>query len=186
MSETPKNKGFIFEIYDLMNMICYSSIIVFVLAILFFRPVQVTGISMEPTFQDADKILIRGFLYKPKHSDVVVVDTTNSGLQHSHVIKRVIACAGDTIDLDPITGEVSVNGELLDEPYISDTINMWSFGDFTYPLTVEEGKIFVMGDNRNDSLDSRFAKIGQVDERYVNGKVIFRYFPFNNMGSNFK
>lgn len=186
MDNVPQDKKnkFLYDIYDLLSMICYSSAIVFILSLLLFRPVTVKGDSMLPTFHDRDMILIKSFLYEPSNGDVVVLDTSNKNLQHPHIIKRVIACEGDVVDIDPLSGKVSVNGEFIDEPYIKSTIKT-TFGDFVYPLTVEPGKVFVLGDNREGSLDSRFIQIDQMDKRYITGEVIFRYFPFNNMTTNF-
>ena len=91
------------------------------------------------------------------------------------IIKRVIAVGGDTVDINFNTHEVFVNGNRLDEPYIAQPTALHY--DVEFPLTVDEGKLFVMGDNRNDSLDSRSSAIGLVDERYVLGKALLRFFP---------
>ena len=91
------------------------------------------------------------------------------------IIKRIIAVGGDTVDIDFDKHEVYVNGELIDEPYIAQPTRLEY--DVKFPITVEDGRVFVMGDNRNDSLDSRSSKIGTVDERYIFGKAIFRIVP---------
>ena len=100
------------------------------------------------------------------------------------IVKRIIATGGDTIDIDPVTGDVLVNGEVLDEPYIAEKINtLEKMGDMTYPQTVPEGCVFVMGDNRNYSTDSRWSQLGMVDERYILGHVLSVVYPFSEFGS---
>ena len=96
------------------------------------------------------------------------------------IIKRVIAVGGDTVDIDFYKGTVSVNGQELDEPYVGTPTNL-SY-DMKFPLTVPAGKLFVLGDNRNDSIDSRSTDIGLINENKVLGKVIFRFYPFNKIG----
>ena len=91
------------------------------------------------------------------------------------LIKRIIAVAGDTVEIDPQAHTVAVNGENLDEPYISEPVE--KAGDLTYPVQVPEGYVFVMGDNRNNSLDSRSSTIGFIDTRYLSGKAVFRLLP---------
>ena len=96
----------------------------------------------------------------------------------------IIATGGDTVGIDPVTGDVSVNGEVLDEPYINETIDVLEhMGDLTYPQTVPEGCVFVMGDNRNASTDSRDSRLGMVDERYILGHVQSVVFPISDFGT---
>lgn len=96
------------------------------------------------------------------------------------MVKRVIATEGQTIEIDFDRGRVYVDGELLDEPYIAEPTHNQL--DFQGPQTVPEGCVFVMGDNRNASSDSRRAQIGMVDERLIVGKVLLRVFPFDSIG----
>lgn len=91
----------------------------------------------------------------------------------------MIGVGGDTVDIDFDNHTVSVNGEVLDEPYINEPTTL-SY-DIEFPLVVPEGYVFVMGDNRNDSLDSRSSKIGLIDERYILGKALVKAFPFENL-----
>ena len=96
------------------------------------------------------------------------------------LIKRIIALEGQAVDIDFKTGVVTVDGQVLDEPYISTPTTVYEGVDF--PVTVPEGTVFVMGDNRQNSTDSRSEMVGFIDTRYILGKAIFRIFPFNTFG----
>ncbi len=150
-------------------------LIFFVVVFTFFvRLIGVDGTSMYPTLQDHSIMLVSNLNYTPEKGDIVVL--RKEGFYGDQpIVKRIIATGGDTIDIDPITGDVIVNGEVLDEPYIAEKINtLEKMGNMTYPQTVPEGSVFVMGDNRNYSTDSRDARLGMVDERYILGHVAGR------------
>ena len=117
-------------------------------------------------------------MYKPKRGDIVIVTQPND-MNHS-LVKRVIATGGQTINIDAVAGKVYVDDKELDEPYILEPT--YVAGNIKYPFVVPEGTLFVMGDNRNVSLDSRSDRIGTIDERYIKGKVWFRIYPFNRIG----
>ena len=128
-------------------------------------------------------MLVRNLGNTPEKGDIVVL-RKEGFYSDQPIVKRVIATGGDTIDIDPVTGDVIVNGEVLDEPYILEKINtLERMGDLTYPQTVPEGCIYVLGDNRNGSTDSRWSSLGMVDERYVLGHVLSVVFPFSDFGS---
>ena len=151
-----------------------TSIVVVVLLFTFlFRVVNVNGQSMEDTIHNEDKVLLTNLFYEPENGDVVVI----SRAQHFEepIIKRVIATGGQTVDIDFETGAVYVDGTLLEEDYI----NELTFTDegTEFPLTLGEGEIFVMGDNRNHSTDSRDTRIGAVDTRYVVGRAVALALP---------
>lgn len=151
-----------------------------VLLVLLFvvRTINVDGSSMEPTLQDGQQLLARSLFYKPERGDIVVIDGYIS--YGKPLIKRVIGVGGDTIDINFETGDVMVNGIVQEEPYISaPTLNQY---DVSFPLTVPEGKLFLMGDNRPHSKDSRDSEIGFIDERDIQGKVFFRLFPISVFG----
>ena len=176
-------KGVVKSCYEWMEAIIPALILIMVFFTFVIRSITVSGPSMEPTLMDQYKVWVSCVGYTPQAGDIVVVD--GSGTQLDEVIvKRIIATGGDTIDIDPVTGDVLVNGEVLDEPYIAEKINtLEKMGDMTYPQTVPEGCVFVMGDNRNYSTDSRWSQLGMVDERYILGHVLSVVYPFSEFGS---
>ncbi len=155
-----------------------------VIAVL-FRVVMVDGPSMNQTLVDGDRLLlVSSVLYRnPQQGDIIVAskDSFRSG---ENIIKRVIATEGQTVDIDFENRVVYVDGEALKEDYVyfpDDTTPMRQEGS-SFPLTVEEGCVFVMGDNRNNSMDSRSPQIGQIDCREILGKVVFLIFPGTDGG----
>ena len=160
----------------------YSVVTAIVIAILLcsfiIRPITVIGSSMVPTLEERDMLLVSKLFYHPKYGDIVILRKTS--LMDNFIVKRVIATEGQTVDIDFIEGVVYVDGAALDEPYV----NALTFEpeDFTEPVTVPEGCVFVMGDNRNRSTDSRDARLGCVDERLIIGKALFRIKPLNKSG----
>ena len=164
----------------LHDMICMLVAVMAVL-MLFLRIIVVDGPSMERTLLNGDyMLLVSNMFYKePKHGDVVVV-SKQAYDNGKPIVKRVIATEGQTVDIDFNEGVVYVDGVALDEPYTKTLTTLKEGTEF--PLVVEEGKVFVMGDNRNNSKDSRSTQIGQVDKREVLGKVAFILFPGTGMG----
>ena len=144
--------------------------------LLLFRVIVVSGPSMNQTLVNGDYLLlINNILYtQPKQGDVVVA-AKESFKNGEPIIKRVIATEGQWVDIDFETGIVYVNGNALDEPYVNTPTNLYEGVEF--PLMVEEGCIFVMGDNRNESKDSRSPEIGLIDQREILGKAIFLFLP---------
>ena len=143
------------------------------------RVVAVNGSSMVPTLNSGDRLLVQSSLFQVERGDVVVID---SYIEYGKpLVKRVIAVGGDRVDINAETGEVFVNGQLLDEPYIAEATRQK--GDMEFPLTVPEGYLFVMGDNRMHSTDSRYQDIGFIDERDILGQVLYRTYPFSAIGS---
>ena len=144
----------------------------------FFRIIQVDGASMVPTLQNGDKLIVWGAGYEPQRGDVVIVDSYTA--YGKPLVKRVIAKGGDTISIDYASGTVTINGEVLDEDYIAEPTYLGY--DVEFPYTVPEGTVFVMGDNRNNSLDSRSSYVGCIDERDILGKVLVCFLPFSDFG----
>ena len=146
------------------------------------RIAYVDGPSMNETLHDRDTLVVSKLFYTPKQNDIVVFQSPDSGIAGG-IVKRVIATAGQTVDIDFDNWVVTVDGVALDEPYVNceEGYAMRNY-DVEFPITVPEGQIFVMGDNRNHSNDSRGSQIGCVDTRFVFGHVLFRLTPINKFG----
>lgn len=146
------------------------------------RVIRVVGSSMVPTLHENDLLLLRSVGYTPQRGDVIVL-RKESFLSYP-VVKRVIATGGEHVTVDYTTGTVSVDGVTLDEPYINEImVDTGSPNMTVLDVTVPEGSIYVMGDNRNKSSDSRDERLGTVDERYILGKALFRIFPLTAFGA---
>ena len=164
------------------NVLSYLHDIVFGLAgvllvvMLIFRMVVVSGPSMMQTLQNGDRLVILSnvFYNEPKYGDIIVA-SKDSFKNGEPIIKRVIATEGQQVDIDFEAGVVYVDGMALDEPYVNTPTNLYE--GVVFPLTVEAGCVFVMGDNRNDSMDSRDPQIGLVDKREILGRAIFLVLP---------
>ncbi len=187
--KTEEKAGFAKEAFEWLDVLATAIIAVVVVFSLIFRVATISGESMENTLYSNDKVIITNLAYTPKHGDIVVISRNiNNSVESVNeaqvpIIKRVIAVGGQTVDIDFELGVVSVDGVELKEPYTK-TLTTRSH-DIEFPLYVPEGYIFVLGDNRNDSLDSRSSLIGEgglVDTRYVLGHAILRIFPFNSIG----
>lgn len=139
------------------------------------RIIGVDGNSMYPTLHHKDMLLLQSIGYEPRQGDVVVL-TKAFDTVTDPIVKRVIAVGGQTVEIDYGTGTVAVDGEVLDEPYINEAMIEPYYENLT-SLTVPEGSIFVMGDNRNHSSDSRSSDLGTVDTRYVIGRAVLLLFP---------
>lgn len=153
-----------------------GSVLAIVLVFTFLiRLIGVDGHSMVPTLQNGDRLLVLSSLldHDYEYGDIVVL--REESFLEEPIVKRVIATEGQTVDIDFEAGIVYVDGEALDEPYINEPTYMEEGTEF--PLTVPEGCIFVMGDNRNHSSDSRDSRLGTVDTRCVLGKAVFLAFP---------
>ena len=151
-------------------------VVILLVFLLLFRVVVVSGPSMNDTLIPGDYLLLLNNVYysEPQQGDIVVAAKA-SFKNGEPIIKRVIATEGQWVDIDFEKGIVYVNGTALDEPYTKPPTNM--FEGIGFPLLVDDGHIFVMGDNRNESKDSRSLDIGLVDKREVVGKAIFLILP---------
>lgn len=175
-----KNSAFLKELYEWTQAIAIAVVLALFINHFLFAIVEVNGSSMEPTLQNAERLFVRKFLYKPDNKDIVIVKSDSMG---KYLVKRVIATEGQTIDINIGSGDVIVDGELINEPYIAEKLNSPGTAN-EFPLTVPEDTVFVMGDNRNNSLDSR--SLGVINEDDVIGKASFRIWPFKKIGGLYK
>lgn len=171
------------EIYDWVEVFVITITVILLVFTFFVRVAFVDGPSMMNTLMDKESLAVSNLFYTPERGDIVVFQAPESTIKGG-VVKRVIATEGQTVDIDFETWEVTVDGELLNEPYVNKVVGsyMRDYMNTEFPLTVPEGHIFVMGDNRNNSNDSRNANVGCIDVRYVFGKVLFRITPFSKFG----
>lgn len=180
MAQAARRKGSADKsIVEWVEAVVWAAAVLLLLFTFAARIVHVEGDSMLPTLTGGERLLISSVPYTPRHGDIVVTDQYT---EYGRVlIKRVIGCPGDTIDIDFAAGVVYRNGEALTEPYTAAPTNLAE--GVAFPLTVPEGCVFVMGDNRNDSLDSRSLEVGCIDVRDVLGKVLWRLTPLSRMGA---
>ena len=173
-----KENTFLANLHDVVFLVAGVLLVFSIL----FRIVIVSGPSMKSTLIDGDWLLLMGnVLYSnPKQGDVIVAckDAYDNG---TPIVKRVIATEGQVVDINFETGTVTVDGKVLNEPYILSPTDRDEGVQF--PLTVPDGCLFVLGDNRRESKDSRSPEIGLIDEREVLGKAVFVIFPGNEKGA---
>lgn len=145
------------------------------------RVVGVKGDSMYPTLHDGDMLLLRSVGYTPKQGDIVVLNK-KSGVFDEAIVKRIIAVGGQTVSIDYAAGTVTVDGQVLEDDYIAERMTVLPDPYLSIQeVTVPEGSVFVMGDNRNHSSDSRDQRLGTVDERYILGQAVMVFFPFRDI-----
>ncbi|MBR4224952.1 MAG: signal peptidase I [Oscillospiraceae bacterium] len=174
-----KKDGIPYEDFlEWIETVVFSFFAVILIFTFIVRQVNVDGTSMVPTLEDGDKLIVHHLFYTPQKGDIVIIDS--AGLRKP-IVKRVIATGGDTIDIDFDSGEVTVNGTVLQEEYINDLTRLDEGGQ-NYPVTVPSGYYFVMGDNRMNSKDSRSGDVGLIQDDEIMGKVIFRLWPASHFG----
>ena len=195
MSETKNDaigKKIVVSLLEYVEMLVFALAIVVVIFMFFFRLCEVSGDSMNNTLVNKEKLIVSNVFYEPDNGDVVVFHQT--GYLNEPVVKRVIAVGGETVDIDFSTMQITVTDKdgkvrVLDEPYAfydkEGNTELRYFNnptDFSFPCTVPQGYLFVLGDNRYKSLDSRYKEVGFVDTRRILGKVVFRVYPFDKIG----
>ena len=177
-------------VYDYVETFCYALALMMVLLLFVFRLVTVDGDSMRETLHDQDKLIISNLFYTPETGDIVVINPESHSDSQEPIIKRVIATEGQKVYIDYENWEVYVDGVKLDEPYIQAMrekeqdrfgTDVWMDGTnmlkYREEFTVGDGMVFVMGDNRNNSLDSRDSKYGEMSVNRILGRVIVRLTP---------
>lgn len=175
------------NLFEWVEMVVLSACLILLIFTFIVRPARVDGNSMQETLHNGEMLLISDIGYTPKRGDILVFQKIKS-THPDPIVKRVIATEGETVDIDFDTWTVTItdaagNAQILDESYRKLATDARVTSDLEYPVKVREGQLFVMGDNRNHSLDSRSSLIGLVDENEVLGKVLFRFFPFNKIGT---
>ena len=167
LKKKPKKKDRL-GIFDVFSSIVAALTVVTMLFLFCFRVFDVDGPSMVPTLEDGEKVIVSTVGYKPQRGDGVVI--SKAGADNKPIVKRVIAVGGDTVNINLTTGVVTVNG--VEEHYSDDLTNQTI--NTAYPMVVPEGTVFVLGDNRELSHDSRYKIIGCIDERLIVGKVVMK------------
>ena len=184
-----------FQLYSWLQPVLFALTVLIIVSTFIGRLIGVDGDSMFPTLHDKDMLLLQSIGYTPKTGDVVVLapPTFRNG---TPIVKRVIATEGQEVSVyyedtvDPVTGQlheagtVTVDGQQLNQDYLGEPMRLNQGDQYLgrYPLTVPEGRVFVLGDNRNASSDSRFYDIGMVDQRAILGRAVWILMPFEHFG----
>ena len=174
MDEEKKREGGR-DLYEWVQALVCSVLAVVVVFTFVIRLIGVDGHSMVPTLQAGDRLLVLNSMLDHDYQAGDIVVLRKSSFLDEPIVKRVIATEGQVVDIDFVTGSVYVDGILLKEDYINELT--FTEEGMEFPLIVPEGSIFVMGDNRNHSNDSRDSRLGTVDTRYVIGKAVLLAFP---------
>lgn len=177
------------DLFEWLQMLIGCVLVAVVLFNCLARLTRVEGSSMENTLEEGEMMLLWTLGYQPRQGDIVVLNKTawetEQILHNRAIVKRVVAVGGQTVDIDYGTGTVYVDGVPLDEPYIKEEM----YFPAREPMMqgthweIPEGSIFVMGDNRNHSTDSRHVQLGPVDTGYVLGKAVFALWPMDKFGA---
>jgi signal peptidase I len=192
-----ENTSILDDVTEIVESILLSVFVVLLVFTYLFRLSDVSGPSMEPTLVEKDRVVISPLFYTPEQNDIIIVDSSKLD---KLIVKRVVALEGQSVDIDFEKGIVSVDGEPLDEQlyivgengekpelkadHFVNTLTTYDMGAFeSYPVTVPQGCVFVLGDNRNRSKDSKHIELGFVPEEEIVGKVIFRISPLSKFGT---
>ena len=175
------------SVFEWVDSVVLALVIVMLLFTLFINKVEVKGTSMESTLSEGDQLIITDFNYKPKQGDIIIISRNylntevSAAESKTPIVKRVIAIEGQTVEIKD--GKVYVNDKEIEEPYLDKALvaNGTENKGFYDKEIVPEDCVFVLGDNRGVSHDSRSSDIRFVNERYVLGKVLFRIFPFDSI-----
>ena len=181
--EVSSSHEFQTSLFEWLQAMVYALLILILAFTLFVRIINVDGSSMYPTLENGDKLILRCIDYTPKQGDIVVLTKAFASID-TPIVKRIIAVGGQRVDVNYDEGKVYVDGKALNEPYINEVMRDPQNSYMTNnDVVVPEGSVFVMGDNRNHSSDSRDVRLGVVDNRYIIGQAIFTLLPFPHFGS---
>ena len=182
--ETKEKKSLGKEIFEWVQAIVVALVIAMFLRTYFFTLVDVSGSSMVPTLHDNDKLFVWRLGYQPEVNDIIIFRP--AGHEDTPYVKRVIAKEGQSVNISYNHqlgyAEVFVDGLKLEEDYINEEIDFTRIGDGVYPCVVPDDCVFVMGDNRNNSSDSRLSSVGMVSEKSIIGKAVARIWPLDAIG----
>lgn len=171
-----KKEVVFYEITDFFRSFAGVLFVMLLILSVFVRYAVVDGSSMVPTFTDGDRTIVADAFYTPQRGDVVAIFEVKT--DKKALIKRIIGLPGDVIDI--LDDGVYRNGQKLEEPYLTVKTEK-DRGDMEFPVTVPKGCIFVMGDNRNASRDSRYGSVGFVKVEDIIGRVVLRFFPLDSI-----
>lgn len=181
-SELTFKDKIIINVYDMASVLGVALVTIMLIFTFVFRVVGVVGTSMVPTLLDDDYLIVSAFDKEPAYGQVVIITQPNAF--DEPIVKRIIATENQVVDINFATGDVSVDGVILDEPYINNrTVNSEGV---TFPVTVPENHVFVLGDNRQGSTDSRSEMIGFIHEDYILGVAKYRIFSVDEVTGQMK
>lgn len=175
-------QAFTFQLYSWLQPVLFALAVLVLVSTFVGRLIGVDGDSMFPTLHNRDMLILQSVGYTPRGGDVVVL-TPKNFRGGTPIVKRVIATEGQTVSIDYAASTVYVDGKALEEPYLGESMTpMPDQFEGEYPVTVPQGHVFVLGDNRNHSSDSRVPDIGMVDQRCVLGRAVWILMPFQDFG----
>ncbi len=178
------------ELYEWIDSAVITIMVILLAFTFLFRQVRIEGGSMLPTLQNGERVIVSDVFYTPEYGDIVVI--SSEVYDNIPIIKRVIATEGQWIDIHDgkvFVGSSKDNMKEVGSEFVGDILTETAvgspevYGVQKYPLQVPENHVFVLGDNRSVSLDSRTQVVGLIDQRHILGKALYRVFPFDNMGS---
>lgn len=191
--EMQGSKKTIAEVFEILEMLALVTVCVMLCFAFVARMNIVDGHSMDTTLADGQYLVVSDLFYTPKAGDIVVIHDVTATPYDKPIVKRIIATGGQELEIDFKTWTLTVDGEVVEEDYryldntkalLTANYNLDTDGVFR--ITVPEGEVFVMGDNRNGSGDSRQAALGTIDERCIVGRAYFRLFPIEKIGKLFQ